>query len=99
MKKKFQKISEKYKENKYKTIITNFQNSVHDTAIGYHKFLRDKSMYKSKLDEISGIGTVKKLELLKQFGSVDEIKNAEIEELVKVKGINEELAIRLKNEL
>ena len=56
-------------------------------------------MYKSKLDEISGIGTVKKLELLKQFGSVDEIKNAEIEELVKVKGINEELAIRLKNEL
>ena len=53
----------------------------------------------SKLDEISGIGTVKKLELLKQFGSVDEIKNAEIEELVKVKGINEELAIRLKNEL
>ena len=80
-------------------LITNFQNSVHDTAIGYHKFLRDKSMYKSQLDEISGIGTVKKLELLKQFGSVEEIKNAEIEELVKVKGINEELAIRLKNEL
>ena len=75
------------------------QDEVHRFAITYHKKLRAKNMYKSKLDEISGIGTVKKLELLKQFGSVDEIKNAEIEELVKVKGINEELAIRLKNEL
>ena len=62
-------------------LITNFQNSVHDTAIGYHKFLRDKSMSKSKLDDISGIGTVKKLALLKQFGSVEKIKNAEIEEI------------------
>ena len=80
-------------------LITNFQNSVHDTAIGYHKFLRDKSMSKSKLDDISGIGTVKKLALLKQFGSIENIKNAEIEEIAKVKGINESLAKEIKDNL
>ena len=80
-------------------LITNFQNSVHDTAIGYHKFLRDKSMSKSKLDDISGIGTVKKLALLKQFGSIENIKNAEIEEIAKVKGINESLAKKIKDNL
>ncbi len=80
-------------------LITNFQNEVHDTAIGYHKFLRDKSMTKSKLDEISGIGTVKKIALLKQFGSVENIKNASIDEITKVKGINEELAKKLKENL
>ncbi len=73
-------------------LITNFQNAVHDTAIGYHKFLRDKSMTKSKLDDIKGIGTVKKIALLKEFGSVENIKKASIEEITKVKGINEELA-------
>ena len=80
-------------------LITNFQNEVHNTAIGYHKFLRDKSMTKSKLDEISGVGTVKKLALLKQFGSVENIKNAKIEEIARIKGINEALAKKIKDNL
>ncbi len=80
-------------------LITNFQNAVHDNAIGYHKFLRDKSMTKSKLDEINGIGTVKKLALLKKFNSVENIKNAEISEIAEVKGINEELAKKIKESL
>lgn len=77
-------------------LITNFQNEVHDTAIGYHKFLRDKSMSKSELDNIKGIGTAKKVELLKKFGSIEKIKEASIEELTNVKGINEELAEKIK---
>ncbi len=77
-------------------LITNFQNAVHDTAIGYHKFLRDKSMTKSKLDEISGIGTVKKIALLKEFGSVENIKKASVEEIAKIKGINNSLAKKIK---
>ncbi len=80
-------------------LITNFQNAVHDNAIGYHKFLRDKSMTKSKLDEISGIGTVKKLALLKKFNSVENIKNADVSEIAEVKGINEELAKKIKESL
>lgn len=72
--------------------ITMFQDSVHDTAIGYHRKLRDESMIKSKLDEIPGIGTAKKALLLKEFGSVEKISKASIEELTKIKGINENLA-------
>lgn len=77
-------------------VITLFQDSVHDTAIGYHKKLRDKELIHSKLDEIEGIGPAKKKLLLKTFGSVERIKKASIEELTKLKGINEELARKIK---
>ena len=80
-------------------LITRFQDTVHDTAIEYHRKLRDKEITKSKLDEIEGIGEVKKKELLKKFGSVDNIKNATMEELIKTKGITKGLAEKLKNEL
>ena len=80
-------------------IITNFQDTVHDTAIGYHRKLRDKSINKSILDDISGIGEKKKQDLLKAFGSVEKIKQAEIEELTKIKGITNELATRIKEQL
>lgn len=72
--------------------ITMFQDSVHDTAIGYHRKLRDESMIKSRLDEIPGIGTAKKALLLKKFGSVENISKVSEEELMSVKGINENLA-------
>ena len=77
-------------------LITKFQDTVHDTAITYHRKLRDKEMRKSVLDDIKGIGNVKKQALLKKFGSVENIKQASIEELIKVKGITEELASKLK---
>ena len=79
--------------------ITNLQDEVHKTAIEYHRKVRDKEMTKSKLDYIEGIGEKKRTELLKKFGSVKKIKEAEIEELVKVKGINETLAKKIKEEL
>ena len=80
-------------------LITNFQNEVHNTAIGYHKMLRDKSMVKSELDNISGIGNVKKIELLKKFGSVEDIAKASVDEIASVKGINKELAKKISEEL
>ena len=73
-------------------LITRFQDEVHNTAIGYHKQLRNKSMTKSILDGIKGIGDSKKKELLTSFDSIDEIANASLEELTKVNGINESLA-------
>ena len=85
--------------NELFNLITTFQDAVHDTAIGYHKKLREKETTKSALDEISGIGEVKKKALLKKFGSIKKIANAEIEELTKVKGINENLAKKIKEEL
>ena len=77
-------------------LITKFQDTVHDTAITYHRKLRDKQMKKSELDEINGIGEVKKKELLKHFGSVKKIKEATIEELTSVKGITNEIAKKIK---
>ena len=48
---------------------------------------------------LKGIGTVKKVELLKKFGTVENISNASVEEIAEVKGINEELAVEIKNAL
>lgn len=79
--------------------ITNLQDEVHNTAIEYHRKIRDKEMTKSKLDYIEGIGEKKRTALLQKFGSVSNIKNASIEDLMLVKGINLELAQRLKDEL
>lgn len=84
------KISEKLMN-----LITLFQDTVHDTAITYHRKLRDNSVIKSQLDEIEGIGPAKKQALLKKFGSVENIKKASIEELMEVKGINENLAEKI----
>ena len=78
-------------ENLFK-LITKFQDEVHDTAISYHRKLRDKDITKSALDDIKGIGETKKKDLLKQFGSIEKIKNAKIEELTEIRGINENLA-------
>lgn len=80
-------------------LITNFQDEVHKTAIEYHRKVRDKEITKSALDGISGIGEVKKQELLKTFGSIERIKDASIEELIKIKGINENLARIITEEL
>ena len=49
-------------------------------------------MSHSQLDDIKGIGDAKKKALLKELGSVEKIKEASVEDLTKVKGINEELA-------
>ena len=76
--------------------ITNLQNEVHNTAIEYHRKLREQDMTKSSLDEIEGIGKAKRDALLRKFGTIEKIKNSIIEELTQVKGINEKLAQKLK---
>ena len=77
-------------------LITKFQDTVHDTAITYHRKLRDKEMTRSELDDIEGIGEVKKKALLKHFGSIKKMKEASMEELTSVKGITEKLAKKIK---
>ena len=82
-----------------KNLITKFQDEVHDTAISYHRKLRDSDITKSDLDGIEGIGEVKKKALLKHFGSVEKIKESNLEDLAKVKGINESFAKKILEEL
>lgn len=80
-------------------LITTFQDAVHDTAIGYQRKLRDKELTKSSLDEITGIGEIRKNALLKKFGSIKKIAEADISDITKIKGINEELARKIKESL
>ena len=80
-------------------LITKFQDTVHDTAISYHRKLREKEITKSELVNVKGIGEVKKRELLKKFGSVQKIKEATPQELMEVKGITEKLANEILKDL
>ncbi len=76
--------------------VTAIQDEVHRFAINYHRNLRNKSMQKSVLDDAPGIGKVRKGALLEYFGSIDKIKEAEIEELAAVNGMNRQVAESLK---
>ena len=76
--------------------ITYFQDCVHDKAIRYHRKLRDKEITTSVLDSIEGIGEVRKNRLLKKFGSVSKIADAEVEEIAQIPGITMELAKEIK---
>ncbi len=78
-------------------LIYKIQDEAHRFAISYHRSLRSKKMFKSQLDDIKGIGEKRKMELLKHFGSINKIKTASIEELVKVKGMNKLVAGELYN--
>lgn len=80
-------------------VITAFQDCIHDTAINYHRKLRDKQITESALNTIEGIGEVRKKELLKRFGTISGIKNASCEQLAEVNGITIELAQRIKKTL
>lgn len=68
--------------------ITRIQDEAHRFAISYHRSLRSKKMFKSVLDDIKGIGKIRKKALLKNFGSIDGIKKASIEELSEVESMN-----------
>lgn len=60
------------------------RDEAHRFAITYHRKLRDKEYYKSPLDEIPGIGIVRKRALLRCFGAIEGIRNATAEQLVEI---------------
>lgn len=77
--------------------LTRIQDEVHRFTITYHKTLRDKGSIGSILDNIDGIGNIRKKELIKRFGSIKKMKEASIEELSGI--IPETVAIELKKYL
>ncbi len=62
-------------------LLERMQDEVHNFTIRYHKNIRSKGALESILDNIVGVGSKRKRELLKKFGSLDKIKKASIEEL------------------
>ncbi len=72
--------------------IGSIQEEVHRFAIDYHRGLRKKSLQRSALDTIDGIGEKRRNALLTYFGSIDRIKEATLEELCQVPGITKPAA-------
>ena len=68
--------------------VASIPEEVHNYAISYHRSLRNKSLTKSELDDIQGIGEKRKKALLNHFKDIEAIKKATFEELLEVEGMN-----------
>ncbi len=68
-------------------LITRIQDEAHRFAITYHRSLRTKAQVHSVLDEIPGVGPTRRKALMKHFASIEELKQADANELAKVPGI------------
>ncbi|MCX7919376.1 MAG: excinuclease ABC subunit UvrC [bacterium] len=80
------------RDNKGLHLLQRIRNEAHRFAITYHRQLRKKQSARSFLDELPGIGEVKKLALLRHFGSIAELKKATVNDLQHVPGIGKQLA-------
>lgn len=73
------------------------RDEAHRFAIGTHRKKRAKSMSKSSLDDVEGVGAKRKKDLLNHFGSVAAIKDASVEDIAKVAGISKKTAENIYN--
>ncbi|MBE6458689.1 MAG: excinuclease ABC subunit UvrC [Alphaproteobacteria bacterium] len=77
--------------------LQNLRDEAHRFAIGTHRKKRGKSIFKSSLDEVEGIGAKRKRDLLNYFGSADEVAQASVKDLQKVVGISKKTAEKIFN--
>lgn len=77
--------------------LQNLRDEAHRFAIGTHRKKRAKSIYKSRIDEIEGVGAKRKRDLLNFFGSVEQIKEASLQDIMKVEGISKKTAEKIYN--
>ena len=77
-------------------LMQRIRDEAHRFAITFHRKLRRKRNLESELDKISGIGKIRRENLLKKFGSVEKIKSATLEELLRVDGMNKTAAENIK---
>ena len=78
-------------------LITRVQDEAHRFAIEYHRSLRSKLQVNSVLDDIEGIGPVRRKALMKHFLDIEKIRQASVDELMKADGITENVAENIYN--
>ncbi|HVT32847.1 MAG TPA: excinuclease ABC subunit UvrC [Rhodanobacteraceae bacterium] len=76
-------------------LIQAVRDEAHRFAITGHRGRREKAREASSLEEIAGVGAARRSALLKHFGGLGGLKKAGIEELMRVRGINRDLAERI----
>lgn len=76
-------------------ILVGIRDEAHRFALNYHRKLRDAHSHESELDLIVGLGEKRKRDLLLKFGTVEEIRSADPEEIAKMKGFNRVLSERI----
>ena len=79
------------------TFISKMQDEVHRFAIGYHHSRRKKAVFRSSLTDIDGIGTTRAKALLKHFRTIQNIKNADLEELESCPSMTRDSALAVYN--
>lgn len=77
-------------------LITRIQDEAHRFAIEYHKSLRSKVQVKSVLDDIPGVGPARRKALMRHFKSLEEIRNASVEELMEIPELNRQTAEEIR---
>ncbi|MEZ4624143.1 MAG: excinuclease ABC subunit UvrC [Thermomicrobiales bacterium] len=80
-------------------LVQRVRDEAHRFAITYHRQKRSKATFQSRLDDIPGVGPKRKKAMLKAFGSLKGIREASIEDLAKVEGVNQTLAEQIKSSL
>ena len=80
-------------------LVQRIRDEAHRFAISYHRRLRARRSSQSTLDRIKGIGPRRKKALMRKFGSLQAMRDAEIEELAATPGMTRRLAEQLKAEL
>jgi len=73
-------------------LVTGIRDEAHRFAIEYHRKLREKRHHKSVLDDIEGVGNSRKRTLLRHFGSLKKLKEADLDEIKAVQGIPQKVA-------
>lgn len=73
-------------------LITRIQDEAHRFAIEYHRSLRSKTQVRSVLDDIPGVGPARRKALMRHFKSLEEIRQATVEDLMKIPEMNERTA-------
>ncbi|HEY0492531.1 MAG TPA: helix-hairpin-helix domain-containing protein, partial [Candidatus Dormibacteraeota bacterium] len=80
-------------------LVQRVRDEAHRFAITFHRVVRRKDAFASALDGISGLGPARRRALLRQFGSVENIRSATLEALTQVKGITRPVAAAIKEML
>jgi excinuclease ABC subunit C len=85
--------------NRSSLLLKKVRDEVHRFVITFHRKLRDKRLTESLLEKVPGIGKTRRLELLRHFGSIENIRKASPEEISKIKGFNAKMSASIIDHL